>query len=114
MTGGLQEQIIGTDGPFGFPLYPVSKAVIGSQQVPYIYEDRVSKDQLHAALDKMYALSEEDRHELGMKGAQHVQENYNFEDFKQKWVNLMLKIHEQHGSWETRKGYSSITFKEVA
>jgi len=114
MTGGLQEQIMGADGPFGFPIYPTSKSIIGSQQVPYIYEDRISKEQLHAALDKMYALSTEERHELGAKGAKHVQQNYNFKQFGEKWVNLMLKIHEEHGSWETRKGYSGITFKEVA
>lgn len=114
MTGGLQEQVMGIDGPFGFPIHPTSKSIIGSQQVPYIYEDRISKAQLHAALDKMHALSPEDRHELGMKGAKHVQENYNFEKFGEKWVNLMLKVHEDHGSWETRKGHCGITFKEVA
>ena len=114
MTGGLQEQIMGEDGPFGFPIYPTSKAIIGSQQVPYIYEDRISKEQFFSAFDKMYALSPEDRHELGLKGAKHVQKNYNFEQFGEKWVNLMLKIHEQHGSWETRKNHSGITFKEVA
>jgi len=114
MTGGLQEQIMGEDGPFGFPIYPTSKAIIGSQDVPYIYEDRISKEQLFSALDKMYALSPEERYDLGMKGAKHVQKNYNFEQFGEKWVNLMLKIHEQHGSWETRKGYDGITFKEVA
>ena len=114
MTGGLQEQIMGIDGPFGFPIYPTSKAIIGSQSVPYIYEDRVSKEQLHSALDKMYALSTEERYELGLKGAKDVEENYNFKTFGQKWVNLMLKIHEEHGSWETRKGYNGITFKEVA
>ena len=114
MTGGLQEQIMGDGGPFGFPIYPTSKSIIGSQQVPYIYEDRISKEQLHSELDKMYCMSKEDRYELGMKGAKHVQQNYNFEKFGEKWVNLMLKIHEEHGSWETRKGYNGITFKEVA
>jgi len=114
MTGGLQEQVMGQDGPFGFPIYPMSKSIIGSQQVPYIYEDRISKEQLHSALDKMYALSSEERHELGLKGAKHVENNYNFNQFGEKWVNLMSKIHEQHGSWETRKGYNGIVFKEVA
>jgi len=114
MTGGLQEQIMGADGPFGFPIYPTAKSIIGSQTVPYIYEDRVSKQSLFSALDKMYALSREERYELGLKGAKHVEENYNFKDFGEKWVNLMVKIHEQHGSWETRKNYNGITFKEVA
>ena len=81
MTGGLQEQIMGIDGPFGFPIYPTSKSIIGSQQVPYIYEDRISKEQVFSALDKMYALSKEDRHELGLNGSEHVKNNYNFEFF---------------------------------
>jgi glycosyltransferase involved in cell wall biosynthesis len=114
MTGGLQEQVMGVDGPFGIPIYPTAKAIIGSQSVPYIYEDRISKQQFFNALNQMHALSFEERYELGLKGAKHVEQNYNFENFGKKWVNLMLKIHEEHGSWETRKGYSSITFKEVA
>ena len=114
MTGGLQEQVMTAEGPAGFPLYPTSKSIIGSQSVPYIYEDRVSKEQLHSALDKMYALSREERYELGLKGARHVEENYNFKKFGQQWVDLMLKVHEDHGSWDTRKGYHGITFKEVA
>jgi glycosyltransferase involved in cell wall biosynthesis len=113
MTGGLQEQIMGEDGPFGIPIYPTSKAIIGSQTVPYIYEDRISKEQFFMALDKMYALSPEERYEIGMKGANHVRKNYNFKQFGERWVNLMSKVHENHGSWETRKGYDSITFKEV-
>jgi hypothetical protein len=62
----------------------------------------------------MYALSSEERHELGLKGAKHVENNYNFNQFGEKWVNLMSKIYEQHGSWETRKGHNGIVFKEVA
>lgn len=114
LTGGLQEQIMGEQGPFGIPIPPASKAVIGSQQVPYIYEDRISREQLFSALDKMYALSKEERMELGEKGRQHVLNNYNFKQFEERWVNLMLKVHEECGSWETRKGYESITFKEIA
>jgi len=114
MTGGLQEQVVGNLGMNGIGLYPASKAIIGSQQVPYIYEDRISKKAFMAALDQMYDGGEEFRQELGSNGRQHVLENYNFENFGKKWVDLMLKIHEEEGSWETRKGYSSITFKEVA
>ena len=40
LTGGMQEQV--TDGKkwFGYGIKPVSKSVIGSLQVPYIYEDQ--------------------------------------------------------------------------
>ena len=62
----------------------------------------------------MYFGGEEYRKELGQRGRRHVLENYNFDIFNSKWVALMDKVHEEQGSWETRKGYSSITFKEVA
>ena len=114
MTGGLQEQIIGDGGPFGVPLFPTSKAIIGSQQVPYIYEDRINKDHFLSALDNMYDMGPEERTRLGQLGREHVLKNYNFDDFQNKWVDLMLKIHQREGSWETRTNYNGITFKEIA
>ena len=114
MTGGLQEQVVGPEGENGVAIFPASKAIISSQQVPYIYEDRISKESFHAALDKMYYLGEEGRQELGQQGHRHVRTNYSFENFCQQWVDTMLQVHEEHGSWETRKGYNGIVFKEVA
>ena len=113
-TGGLQEQVKGKKHFYGVAIEPTSKAVIGSQQVPYIYEDRISQKDFDRALTKMYNMSAEKRHEIGMKGRTHVLKNYGFEAFLQSWVDYMLKIHEEEGSWDTRTGYSSITFKEVA
>ena len=114
MTGGLQEQVTDGEEWFGIGIEPASKAVIGSQQVPYIYEDRVSKEDFHAALDSMYALTREERKELGQKGRQHVLKNYNFEKFRNDWVQLIDKVVEERGSWEDRKNYDRWTFKEVA
>jgi len=114
MTGGLQEQV--TDGKewFGIGLKPSSKAIIGSQQVPYIYEDRISKEQFMGALSKMYYMSSEARRAMGTKGTEHVDRNYNFDDFKQKWINLMDSVVKNQGSWENRKNYNGIYFGEVA
>ena len=114
MTGGLQEQV--TDGVdfFGVGLIPTAKAIIGSQSVPYIYEDRVDKGQFMSALSKIYDVSAETRRDMGVKGRKHVESNYNFEDFKQKWIDFVDSVIEENGSWETRKNYSGIRFKEVA
>jgi len=114
MTGGLQEQI--TDGreEFGIPLFPTSKAVIGSQSVPYIYEDRISKSHFISALKKITFISKEDRKEMGLKGLKHVQKNYNFNSYKQKWVEIMLDVYEKNGSWDIRENYSGIYFKKIA
>ncbi len=114
MTGGLQEQV--TDGIefFGVGIMPTSKSIIGSQEVPYIYEDRIDKGQFFSALSKMYNISKEARKEMGTKGRQHVEKNYNFKDFEKTWVDFMDGVVKENGSWETRKNYSGIRFKEVA
>ena len=57
MTGGLQEQV--TDGKnwFGVGIEPASKAIIGSQQIPWIYEDRLSGEDVVNALYKILTKS---------------------------------------------------------
>jgi glycosyltransferase involved in cell wall biosynthesis len=107
MTGGLQEQVTDGENYFGVGIEPTSKAVIGSQQVPYIYEDRISQESLVNALEEIYNKSKKDREKLGAAGRAHVINNYNFEDFKKSWVETMLDIHEKNGSWETRKNHQS-------
>ena len=113
MTGGLQEQVTDGENYFGVGIEPSSKTVIGSQQVPYIYEDRISKEDFKDALHKIYNLSPEERKNLGLMGREHVLKNYNFEDYCKRWVDLMLDIYNNKGSWENRKGYANWNLKEV-
>ncbi len=108
MTGGLQEQVTNGDEEFGIPLLPTSKSIIGSQSVPYIYEDRVNKNQFHSALSKIYKMGKEGRKNLGMLGREHVLENYNFNNLQNKWVEVIDEV------LEKRHEYSGIRFKEVA
>ena len=107
MTGGLQEQV--TDGKqwFGVGIEPSSKAVIGSQQVPYIYEDRISEAQLVNALKKVYNMTTEEREALGAAGREHVLKNYGFNNFEKKWERIIDGVVEKYGSWDTRKHYNT-------
>jgi glycosyltransferase involved in cell wall biosynthesis len=114
MTGGLQEQVVLGSDATGIALIPESKAVIGSQDVPYIYEDRLSEAQVVSALEKMYHMGREERTRLGKNGRDYVMKNYNFETFNKQWVDIMTKVYEDNGSWETRKNYNGIRFLEVA
>ena len=104
MTGGLQEQV--TDGKdwFGIGIEPSSKAIIGSQEVPWIYEDRISGSDLIDAMVKMYEMPAEDRIELGKKGRQHVLSNYSMKKYISQWDEILTSVHEKHGSWDTKKG----------
>ena len=113
MTGGLQEQV--TDGKefFGVGLEPTAKAIIGSQEIPYIYEDRLSEEVVVNALCKLYDMSTEERSELGKKGRVHVMKNYNFENFAKQWDETFTMVHEEFGSWENRRGHQRWEIKEI-
>ena len=114
MTGGLQEQL--TDGKkwFGYGLEPTSKVVIGSLQVPYIYEDRISQEDFHSALKKAIEMRPTVYAKMAAAGIKHVQKNYNFDQYEENWVNLMDEFIEKHGSYETRKNYKRWHLLEVA
>ena len=113
MTGGLQEQVTDGENWFGVGLEPTSKAIIGSQDIPWIYEDRLNGKEVTDAMEKMYNMSKEDREELGRKGRQHVVTNYNREGIMKKWDDLFTRMYNELGSWENRKNYKSWDFKEV-
>jgi len=114
MTGGLQEQVRDEEGNwFGIGLEPASKAVIGSQEVPYIYEDRVSKEDFHHALTMMYTMDQESRKQLGFEGRNHVLKNYNFKNFTSKWIEIFDNVIEKHGSWDKRQNYQSWELREI-
>ncbi len=113
MTGGLQEQV--TDGTnwFGIGLKPTSKAIIGSQDVPYIYEDRLAGSDVTDALEKFYNLSKQEREELGRLGRKHVMDNYGFSQYSGLWYQAFEQLFEECGSWDTRKNYRHWSIKEL-
>ena len=111
MTGGLQDQVTDGEKFFGIGLQPASKAIIGSQQVPYIYEDRLNKDDFINALVELYEMTPEARKELGMAGRAWSEDRFGFDKFIQTWDDLFTSIHEEKGSWEDRKGYNSYEVK---
>ena len=112
MTGGLQQQV--TDGKefFGIGIQPTSKAIIGSQEVPWIYEDRIAKEDFLYALKQMLACEEGQMKEWKEKATKWTRKEYPFERYTNGWEKILTDIHEKYGSWETRKGYSRIKQKE--
>lgn len=113
MTGGPQEQI--TDGKefFGVGIEPSSRAIIGSQEVPWIYEDRIDGEDFINALLKIYNMSKEEREELGKKGRDHIMNNYSMNQFREHWVKIFDDAIEKYGSWENRKNYQSWELMEI-
>ena len=113
MTGGLQEQVTDGENWFGIGLEPASKAIIGSQEVPYIYEARLNKDDFINALLELYEMGREKRRELGAAGREWSRTKFGFENFVSTWDETLTALHEKCGSWDTRKSYQKHEFKEI-
>ena len=113
MTGGLQEQVTDGEEWFGIGIEPSSKAIIGSQDIPYIFEDRINKEDFVSALEKIYNMTKKERLELGLKGNSHVDRKYNFKGYVIRWQQLLKDIHEREGSWENRKEQKTWELLEV-
>ena len=132
MTGGLQEQVTYIEEvsqqqmlkrntkqstvtvyEHGIGIEPTSKAIIGSQEVPFIYEDRISGEAAVDAFMQMYEMGREKRCQLGKAGRAHLMKNYNFENFAKQWEEIMLNVYEKHGSWDTRKNYKNWELRAV-
>ena len=108
MTGGLQEQVTdGNDNWFGIGIQPSSKAVIGSQDVPYIYEDRIAKEDFLEAIEDFYNMPEEARKSMGKAGREYVLKEYSISKYRGTWYQTFSEVFEKHGSWENRKNYKS-------
>ncbi len=114
MTGGLQEQVTNGTDWFGWGIQPSSKAVIGSLQVPYIYEDRISQEDFHNTMKKALNITQKRYNKMCKLGMKHVNDNYNFLTYKKRWVEIMDSVIENNGSWETRKNYKRWHLLEVA
>tara|TARA_R110000824_G_scaffold261563_1_gene450183 strand:+ start:1198 stop:2457 length:1260 start_codon:yes stop_codon:yes gene_type:complete len=113
MTGGLQEQVTDGEEWFGIGIEPSSKAIIGSQDIPYIREDRINEDEFIDALCKIYEMTREERRDIGLKGREHVLKSFSFEEYAASWERIFDEVTEKYGSWDTRKGYNHWTLKEV-
>ena len=66
-----------------------------------------------AALEEMYNKSTEQRRALGEAGREHVLKNYNYDVYKKSWVELIARLCEEHGSWDTRKKYTNWELLEI-
>jgi glycosyltransferase involved in cell wall biosynthesis len=111
-TGGIQDQLTDGKRDFGVLIEPASKIIVGSQDVPWIYEDRVSNKDVVNAMIKIHNMTREERKKLGLAGHEHVKKNFNFDTFIKRWDQVMTNVHEKHGSWDTRKNYKSWDVKE--
>lgn len=86
-TGGLTRQVVDhRDGSHnGVALDIDMKIMVGSQGVPYIYEDYVSTESTARAIMKMYNLSDIEKERLREKVFQYARSEFSFDKTIDDW-----------------------------
>ena len=104
-TGGLTRQAIDhrNKSENGIALDVKLKSLVGSQTVPYIYEDYCSIEDTAAALLKMYEMTPEERKKLGMKAKKYVEEEFNYQTTVELWHNSLKNTIE---NWKKTKRWT--------
>jgi glycosyltransferase involved in cell wall biosynthesis len=93
-TGGLTRQVVDhRDGSEnGFALDPDVRTMVGSQMVPYIYEDYCTNEKTAEALMKMFELGNEGRKELGQKAKSYVQSEFHLDNTIAEWDRTLTDL----------------------
>lgn len=90
-TGGMTRQVVDyRDGSEnGVAIEPASRQLVGSQMVPYIYEDFSSHQQVVDALMKIYEMTPEEKVAMKAKVLEYCDHEFKYEDMISRWDKTM-------------------------
>jgi hypothetical protein len=94
----------GTEHGVGLPVE--FQSLVGSQQVPYIYEDYCSAETTANAIMKLYEMSPEDREALGRKSRDYALSEFNLQNTIDDWDRTLTELTD---NWQSNKSNWSIT-----
>jgi glycosyltransferase involved in cell wall biosynthesis len=77
---------------YGEPIFPDVRSCVGSQPIPFIYDDRSSYDNIVNALLKIYHRTPAERHKLGLAGAEWARKTFGMEQMVSSWDEVLTRI----------------------
>ena len=92
-TGGLTRQVIDhrDNTENGISLKPDLTTLVGSQSVPYIFEDYVKPESIAEGIYRYYTKPEEERSRLSNKVKKYVKEEFSYEKTIDLWHESLEK-----------------------
>lgn len=105
-TGGLARQITNhaTGEENGVALDPAARVLVGSQAVPYIYEDHVNNNEVVEALIKLYDMGSEQRELVGNRAIEYVKSEFDLSNTVAKWDATLTNMMDNFtpGQWRVK------------
>ena len=92
-TGGQTRQVVNayTGEENGVALPIEMQTLVGSQTVPYIFEDMVSNETISKAISKMYFMGPDARNALGTKAREYALSEFGYQKTVDLWHETMMK-----------------------
>lgn len=95
-TGGLQDQPIDDKGNvFGAIIEPATRSLTGSQQIPYIFDDRCADKDVLEAMIQMYNMSQKERREMGTKAREWTLKAFSLKQMVDSWDKVLTEYIEK-------------------
>ena len=95
-----------TWGDWVKPVWPSNRALVGSPQTPYIFDDRCRFDDAAQAIKDWYDVGPEKRQECGMAGNKYVFDKDVMMTGKMMSQNFIDHMNKGFEMWKSRKRYS--------
>lgn len=93
-TGGMTRQVVdyrdGTE--HGVAIDPACRVLVGSQMVPYIFDDHFKHEDLSAAFQKVYSMSPEEKEVLAKKNIAYAEHEFGYEKMISEWDRTLDKV----------------------
>jgi len=136
VTGGMQDQMrfedeegnwftpsaevpsnhLGTykkHGEWAFPVFPVTRNLVGSPQTPYIWDDQCRAEDATEQIKNVYSLTSEERKCRGLKGREWaLSEEAGFTG-EQQGKRIIEAFEELFSTWKPREKFEFINTIEV-
>jgi glycosyltransferase involved in cell wall biosynthesis len=116
-TGGHIRQLVNPETGFvhGISVKPAARSLVGSQMVPYIYDDHINYMDVGNGLMELYNMGAEKRAEIGQKAKEYVASEFSYEKMISEWDRTLdacikdFKSKQGKGRWSLSRlqSYSS-------
>ena len=109
-TGGLTRQVVDhrdqTENGIGLDIK--CRSLVGSQSVPYIYEDYVDTEAVSDAIYKLYSMEKSKLKELGQKARNYALSEFSYQKTIDEWDRTLSTTIENYknsskNTWELKE-----------
>lgn len=89
---------------WGVPVFPAARNMVGSQAVPYIYDDRVNNDDVASALEKVFKMGPVGRQRMGLEAREWALKTFGMSGMIKGWRDGLDAAIAYHASQRDKMG----------